>query len=743
MNGETPTETPGEITPSKLGILHRDVNIDVGTLVQIGLLVFLMYFAFTLRLATQSTTNGLLLDYDPWWYFRHMEMIVKNNFVIPKWDIQSYWPPGRLFPTQVGYEYMSIFFWQIFSLVRPMELMAFVSYMPCILAALGVLAAYLFGRTLTNKWGGIATALFVIVTPTILSVSMFGYLDNDPVVLLNLFLNSFGLLYAIKKRTKFSYFVGIATTLLFATMWQTSWMVFFVFVGAVIGYIVVKNILSLLREHKLSIQKEDWWPYLKPLLIIGGISAAITFIPIVNPIRSVPDIFMSSQLAVNPIKSLLSGFGYLQKTLIVNISIAELQTMGVGVLSKDAIVQLFGRLSWGFLIALFIFPIVVAYLLWKKKMNFNEILVVTWFAISLWLAGQGFRFALELGVASAMAAGYVVGKFTEIGKESFTPKIYIAALLGGMMLFAILTLNDGNIASQQMGGMQIDQSWVAGMNWLKTNAQPQSLLMTWWDPGHILAGYTGLNVMADGAHCGPDECKPYSINERIQDMGKIMSTDNETEAINIIKHYVQLTPEQCAADKQYYGNAMPDSACNAASEIYFLATNDLIGKFTWMNYFGGYGHQVANQQDFLSNPGQCQVPNTEGTFDYCPWGMSAVNATNEYIDFKYGSLDFYLYQKNSTIIPVYAGKYVIDHLAFYQATTAGSQLVLRDYSNYTAADHIGGLMFVDPNFQSAIYLNPQIENSMYVRMFFFDGQGLTHFKQVFSNGEVKIYKVVF
>jgi hypothetical protein len=60
-----------------------------------------------------------------------------------------------------------------------------------------------------------------------------------------------------------------------------------------------------------------------------------------------------------------------------------------------------------------------------------------------------------------------------------------------------------------------------------------------------------------------------------------------------------------------------------------------------------------------------------------------------------------------------------------------------------ATDVIDGLVLVDPSFQQATYLDQQIMSSVFTKLYFGNGQGLYHFKLVYDNGEVKIFKVLF
>jgi dolichyl-diphosphooligosaccharide--protein glycosyltransferase len=274
---------------------------------------------------------------------------------------------------------------------------------------------------------------------------------------------------------------------------------------------------------------------------------------------------------------------------------------------------------------------------------------------------------------------------------------------------------------QYSRGYGISENWRSALDWLKQHGNTTTLVATWWDPGHIIAGYTGLKVHADGAHCGPGVCIPYDHNIRIQDMGRIFSTSNEEEAYSILKKYTYLTKEQCDEVKKKYGkmiydNILKEDPCNVnITKIYFIASNDLIGKYYWLTYFGtGTGRQYV---------------------------VLPLTGRDNQGNLVYGNGILTLAFKDNKIVPILnipsqgIFNMVVRKLVFvYQGN-----LYNFDYSNVT--NKIDGLVFSDGS--TAIYMDPQTANSMFTKLYFFNGEGLKYFKLVYSNPEVKIFEVNF
>jgi asparagine N-glycosylation enzyme membrane subunit Stt3 len=259
------------------------------------------------------------------------------------------------------------------------------------------------------------------------------------------------------------------------------------------------------------------------------------------------------------------------------------------------------------------------------------------------------------------------------------------------------------------------------LDWLKANADSKALVATWWDPGHIITGYTGLRVHADGAHCPPGSCVPYNHDIRIQDMGRLMATSSENESISILKKYNGLDAATCQAANEAvqkkWGVSIPSGDCDPPSEIYVIASSDLIGKYYWMSYYGlGQGRNY-NYMNFDS------YDQTQGVISYSGGLLSLV-------------------RQNSMWVPVINSpdqgvrNMVVKSIIYFE----NGQEKRYTFNDTSAID---GMVWVDPGYGVAIYMDTTIQNSVFTKMFFFGGEGLEHYKLVYQNAEIKLFKVSF
>jgi len=724
----------------------KKFKLPFNAIMTLACILLLIYLSMWVRMSTFEART--VLDYDPFWQYRHAKEILENNFRAPEWDSLSFFPPGRPNYKSQGWNYTMALFFKIASLFVSIPFMEIAKIAPVIMAGLAVISAYSLGKFLTNKWGGFATALFATLTPAFIGVSMAGYCDTDATVIFYFFLAVYSIFLALKKRSIPYYILSILANVAFVYNWGAGWFPLMLFIAFLPVFVVFRIIENIIHERKLKIEirpiATELKPFIIPLLIIAIAANVITF-------------FLGTS---NIFSSLLVGLRFTAiagTPMLVNVSVAELQL--INILTSSGFFSVAGRVGLlPTLMTLFGLPLLVLYKLIKKiKINYAEIFLYLWALITFYLILRGVRFSLLFSCATAASTGYVIGSLVKHLRRN----VISATVFGFLTLLALMFISDAIQLGLAGQGMELSGNWYDLLDWLKENADEKALVATWWDPGHIITGYTGLRVHADGAHCGPTDCIPYNHNIRIQNMGKIMSTSDESEAVDILKKYMQLTPEQCEEVKQSFGDIVPEEACESVSEMYFISSNDLIGKFTWMNYFGGYRAPISSGADFQKNPGVCcavtpksepdQIPCGEfadqgrGVWIWCPWvfGLSDVQQDDQgnpiYV-YDYSGLTMSLVQKQFYLLPIYNNQYLINHVTFF----SDGQMQDIDLSDSSVQlEKIDGLVWIDPSFRNLIYFAPAIKDSIFTKTFFYDGKGLDHFELVYSNPEIKLYKVNF
>lgn len=757
-------------------------------------LVLAGIIAFGVWIRSLGWVPGNILDFDPWWFFRHTEEILANGFLPPQWDILSFYPPGRPVDYYLGWSYTMALAYAIASNFVQMTLAEFASIFVAIFAALSAIPAYFVGKHVTNRWGGLATAFFATVSITFISVSLAGYTDSDAVDVFYTFLAVITTLYAIKKAKMMDYasrhgflrtlkgyiphvIPAVASYWLFAVNWSSSWYIYYVFVLFIPLLIIFKVIESVLkREHSFGLKTivhkvRENRDTIFAILLIGFIGEAVSLLTMGWPFNTIPphdqlvqglNIIGTQGIAVVGFIGMLAvigaisglAFGKLRATviggilgiavgillvlsgvtgqsLIVNQSVAELQPINSIFAEFSTITARVGSVPLFFAFAAFF--ITAAKLIFRKSIHNAEYFAIIWLLISLFLITRGVRFSLLFSMAVATAAGFTIGNLIMYsrrkGSAVLLGSVFAIVLIGGLIHF-----NDNyGFALGASSGVDVSPGFREGFAWLKENVDEDSLIVTWWDPGHIIAGSTGLKVMADGAHCGPNSCIFLDHNSRIQDMGRVFSISDEGEALRILERYRSITPEQCAELQERFPSQFTPESCEPISEMYVLATSDLLGKYFWLSFFGT--GQGATFLQCHANQGETQ---RLGAPTYVCGGVPTEISL---VQQESGS---FVAIMNSPTQGVRNA--AIKDLILFQN---GQQIGVSASSNQTGV--IDGMAWVDPSFGLVVFMNADVRDSIFTNMFFFGGQGnsqagiqpLERFELVYSNAEMKIYRVNF
>lgn len=673
---------------------------------------------------SSTLSSPTVLDYDPWWFYRHAKEIVENDYKVPDWDTLSYYPPGRPYSLQQGWSFTIALMYRFASAFADVDLMQVAKWSPLIMVALIPIPAFLLGRLISNNIGGLFAALFSVLAPTFISVSMGGYSDSDVVMVFYMFLSILMIVSAVKyaKNKILSvplYILSAASVLLFTFNWSAGWLPLILFTAFIPAFIVFRIAEEIIHQRKLRINIKAFFPDFKsiivPLLIIFIVSNVAGYI-------------VGYRTMFHSLLGGLAFTGLGGERLIVNISVAELQTIDIFTKSGFlAVAQRVGMLPT--LMTLIGLPLLVVYKLYRKeKINFIEIFLFLWALVSFYLIIKGVRFSLLFSTSASLSAGYVIGNLYNYLRHTNTLIYSTAFAVIGVLTF--LAISDAIQMGIASGGLSVSGNWYNALDWLKENADKDSLVATWWDPGHIITGYTGLKAHADGAHCGYPSCSPYDHNTRIRDMGRLMSTDNESESIEIIKKYSSLTEEQCNEARKINGDKMPADACKDVPEVYVLATNDLIGKYYWMSCFGHFDMNLWQKTG--GKQWKCDGRN----FFQIPFS----NLDNQRLPvYSAGGITVTLLQNGTDVLAVLNSpsqgirNTLIKDVVFYQNGA--------EFRSKTDNDNaMDAMVWIDPSFSFILLMEPEIRDAVFTQMFFFNGRDLENFEMVYQNPEVKIFK---
>jgi dolichyl-diphosphooligosaccharide--protein glycosyltransferase len=338
------------------------------------------------------------------------------------------------------------------------------------------------------------------------------------------------------------------------------------------------------------------------------------------------------------------------------------------------------------------------------------------------IIGTWFFFLSLLYISIPVSENWIITAFLSVfhflvyllfkKQENHTLKaIGIFVAFAMLFMFSMVTA-ESQIVSKYSTPV-LSNNWWEALNWIKNNTEKCAVIATYWDPGHFITAIAERPVVFDGA--SQNELITVEINgtnvttARIQDIATTLYTDNETRALEILK--------------KYRGNC---------SEMYYIASSDLIMKSQWWTYFSTWNPIDKGTKIYY---GLAQLSGKR------PLKEEQVIAYLYFVGRDERGIEHYylLYEKNGTIIPMYqvGNQFIkIRKITFY----LNGSLYNIEYSD---AD-IEGTLLAFSGFQGVVYIPKELENSLFTRMFFYNGHGLENFEFVRDwGGEVKLFKVLF
>jgi len=675
-------------------------------------IVLLIILLFSYSIRAVNIVPDRMLSFDPIFQYRFTKYLADWGH-LPVWDELSYYTGRGNTPTNSPFLwYVTVVLYWILSNFG-LSLLTTASYASAIYGAMMVIPAFFLGRELSNKYGGLVAALLIGTAPQILIRTFGSSYDTDQLVLFFILLTTYLSFKFVKKRNLTYFSLALIGLTAFMLTWGEFAFTSFIIIGFIILNIIVAIVFGLIRKN-VNISKT----------LVDSLKSFAAIICLLIAILLVGLLFN-----YNPIQSFFNVIGFAQRseTWIVNISIAELQPFDI--LNLNGFITAMGRFITGIyfidvlLLIVFVFAIAFGlFMSYKKDLGIFSF-TLTLFLIGLFTTTRGIRFTEFSSsffiVLISAGLGYLVEFF--MNKNNMLK----AFSIGLVLCIAFISMNLGQTIGKELGP-DINDNWDTAWEFLRTKTPELSIVGTWWDPGHMIAGVAERRNFADGAHCAND-CK-YTINDRIADLGLIMATTDENVSLNLIRKYQGDSPK-----------------------VYWIASDDLIGKYQWLQYFG----TGCDARESNSN---------------CPMYMQMPENPQMRLVDNNGNLAFRTYPLGQGVsimvyngqvpIPIYVqgiNAVLFDEVIFYNGTqpvavkfneTERDSIITalkpleRSLNVRFANQTVPMTVWVPSHYSYIVAIPPSLRNTVFTRMFMLEGQGLDHFKQVFRNEQVKIYEVI-
>ncbi len=701
-----------------------------------------------------------------------------------QWDLHSYYPLGRSAEYPPLIAIITAFVYKLANSFANVPLNAVAIWIAPFIASLAVIPAYLFVRRLTNDYGGITAGLLVGLAPFYFSHTFAGFFDTDqfnmlfPILVIGFFI--VGILAKNIKTRSIYVSLSVISLFIYSMAWEDWWYVFYLLIGTGVLYLLISKYLFKMETIKPFKEYPDKTKWLldQPVLFSLIVFAVASFLLI--------GIFMGFSEFTGVISG-LSQATQLQSTVQgtsypnIFITVGEMHAPTWG----DLIDGVGGYLP------LILGILVVPLLLWKlkpednggkkevkapkrkskprrrvkrTKTNGGEVktekiktvidpkLMETkrnylLYAIlfSIWLIGLGYlvtkgaRFIEQFSAPIALGTGLFIGLIVPYFKKHIKDARYAALVVLVIIAFvAYAPVSNAYAFSSSKVVPGTDDSMYNSMLWIKNNTPQDTVLTSWWDFGHLFTAVADRPVTFDGgsqntpraywvgrALTTSDENLSAGILRMLTSSGDqgisamenyTHNTDKSAEILNkilpvnkqtaqtILTSQYSLTPQQAQNVLQY---THPDKP--APHELILSA--DMIMKAGVWSYFGNWNFQNGTGQGYLYSAAQGAASQINGTTVIQGQNgiVAQINGTQLTAGFLYN-------QNNQTQL-------IAPHkLIFIQ----NNQILMNQLVSNQSSISI--IILKDNNSYLMVAMSKEFEDSIFTRLYFMNGAGLSRFK---------------
>ena len=703
------------------------VNLSRNQMTVILLLFVIILSSLFVRAEYVREGGTLLLRYDPYYHYRMAETIVEEGHR-PEWDYMASWPtgqPGDLHPPL--YHYFLAYSFKLCGGLVHDDLLLWCNYSVALTVILFIVLGFFTGRELSDTVGGLFCALLCGVTPYVVSRTILGFADTDGFIIIFSLLGSFFWIKSVSFTSRSWIYPILAgfSVFLFELTWTGFWYMLTLLIGA--------SILVILIQYKMK--KEIDFVFLGLLLIgffiphelyNGNIVKAIIVIGLTG------SLWISYRYNKQQIISLILVCASMYLLFSEGLLPISFIHMDVGIesfIKREGVFYPYvgkfisqrkevtpAMLLQSFATLLITAPLGFIALL-KKKDERKYPLLAFFFLYSaggIYMILSGARFLLILSIPvillSSVALSFIVK--TQL-KNSPGRKTLVVV---GIILFLIPTYyytEESNGATSP-----ISADWMDALQWIQDNTPPDSVVIGDWGNGYWIESMAHRKSIMNGAH--------YNLYWRLLKFGKMMEAADEEMAVKEVFGF------ESAAEAALVRNFPPGERGTTLIELEM--TSFAVGDQE--------AYLILDSRNALTIPmityfGTWDYTTGEGTSVYLyggtPIGTMFRPKWKEYL-FNIGEHIIGIYQtaeephsfivKEDSVTPTQGTVYTADRQPVFLKRDGGVEGV--------AWYHSPSLM---------IFIPSESLDSMFVRLFFFNGDGLQHFELVGDFNTVKVFKI--
>ncbi len=708
-----------------------------------------------------------LMELDCWHWARYVDNVVSHGYpgdtVIngKQFDTFMLAPEGRFMLWDDFLYYLSAFLYQVFSFFKHVPLFDFLFYLPLLFIVLFITVLYLFAYQHGRHICAVISCLCVGLSANFIPRSCAGWFDKD---ILNMFFPLLVIWTYLLAGTSASYkprffWVCFASfwSALFCFTWFGWWFIFVIIVGyevlslAVMGAIKFyykKGDTHLLKQHLFSLTAYVFFTFLWILLLAG----TQPFFFLYEQLKK--SVFLSRAVEASIWPNVFSTVGELKR-----LSLAE-------------IVNSLGGLLVFIPSALSMLVILIRNLFYRKDEGFKSqsiIILFLWFLAMLYACFQGVRFLMFLSLPLGISLGWLIhdiGEYFRKRNQRWEAFGFASAIV---IIFSCLFLNSANKISKSLYPLMND-TWYKVLNILNDDTPQDTIINSWWDFGDWFKVVAHRRVIFDGQSQDTPQAywmaKALLTHSERESIGILRMLNNRgNKAFEIIDEYIKdplrsmlllesLMVLESGKARDILSDFLPSSAVDKVVILlfdkpvnaYFVVDDSMVYKIGAISYLGNWNFskvymvQNFNKEekglllDYLIQLGKdkqemqrfYQEAFLIAAKDVESWisrpvqfyGLPVKGRIREGI--VYFENDF-LYNPREKAIFTNAGR--LPQSLFIEKDGEIQEVV---YSNANMPFSI--LVYETPEGFEAVPMDRELARSLFVRLYFLKGRGLSHFK---------------
>ncbi len=408
----------------------------------------------------------------------------------------------------------------------------------------------------------------------------------------------------------------------------------------------------------------------------------------------------------------------------------------------------------------------------KTNYLFYVILFSIWILITAYAMTKGTRFIEDFAIPITLGAGIFVGLLYGYVKDHVSNISYQKVIMGIIVIVVAFSpvVSAYGISSTVVPGT--DDSMVSSLQYIGNNTSNNTVITSWWDFGHLFTDMANRPVTFDGS--SQNSPRAYWVGKALLTNNETLSvgilrmlassgdmapllldnytnnsgtsaqilTDilgvNKTQALSIMTNQYNLTQSQAQNIVQL---THPD---NPTPDV-LITSSDMVGKAGWWSYFGSWNFTTNNGTNYQYLASQMNATTVNNKTLLI--GGNAVVAQPNGTSFSTGIVNTNAITTNDTSV-------ILNQIQ-NELTTGNGTLVIPPHTltlinNNTITQTIVSnssqysiLLINENNTYIGVAMNSQLENSMFTKLFFEGGAGLTHFKAAYGQPGVMVWNVTY